>query len=184
MNRSPDIECANKMATDIVVAYLEKHVLEPEQLPRLVLSVRQALTSDLPSSYDDGQTVRFLPFPQASGATPVEATIEAPAASPATQTVAAAPSLVDQSITDDYLVCLEDGGRFRSLKRHLMTKHNLTPEQYRAKWNLPRDYPMVARTLAEHRSDVAVRSKLGRPRTAAKQVAERTARASTKRRKV
>ena len=54
---------------------------------------------------------------------------------------------VRRSITPDYLICLEDGRKFKSLKRHLRTKYNMSPEDYRAKWNLPKDYPMVAPEL-------------------------------------
>ena len=59
------------------------------------------------------------------------------------------------SIKPDYIVCLEDGKKLKMLKRHLMTHYNLTPEQYRARWNLPADYPMVAPNYAEKRRDLA-----------------------------
>ena len=58
---------------------------------------------------------------------------------------------VKKSITPDYLICLEDGKRFKSLKRHLRTQYNMTPEQYRDKWSLPADYPMVAPSLRWNR---------------------------------
>ena len=57
---------------------------------------------------------------------------------------------VKKSMTPEYLVCLEDGKRFKSLKRHLRTQYNMTPEQYREKWGLPPDYPMVAPNYARH----------------------------------
>ena len=63
--------------------------------------------------------------------------------------------LVKKSITPDYLVCLEDGKKFKSLKRHLRTQYNITPEQYREKWSLPPDYPMVAPNYAAARSKLA-----------------------------
>jgi predicted transcriptional regulator len=69
---------------------------------------------------------------------------------------------VKKSLTDDYLICLEDGQRFKSLKRHLMTHYGLTPDAYREKWNLPRDYPMVAPTYAAARSQLAKNMGLGR----------------------
>jgi len=69
---------------------------------------------------------------------------------------------VRRSITPDYLVCLEDGKRLKMLKRHLRTNYNLTPEEYRAKWGLPADYPMVAPKYAQQRSDFAKRIGLGR----------------------
>jgi len=78
---------------------------------------------------------------------------EAPAAEPAVP--------VKKSVTADYIICLEDGRKFRSLKRHLMTKYGMTPEDYRAKWNLPRDYPMVAPNYAAVRSDLAKKMRLG-----------------------
>lgn len=78
---------------------------------------------------------------------------EAPAAEPAVP--------VKKSVTTDYIICLEDGRKFRSLKRHLMTKYGMTPEDYRAKWNLPHDYPMVAPNYAAVRSDLAKKMRLG-----------------------
>jgi predicted transcriptional regulator len=68
---------------------------------------------------------------------------------------------VKKSITPDYLVCLEDGRRFKSLKRHLRSKYDLSPEAYRAKWGLAKDYPMVAPNYARARSDLARRMGLG-----------------------
>ena len=68
---------------------------------------------------------------------------------------------VKKSITADYLVCLEDGKRFKSLKRHLRTQYNMTPEQYRDKWGLPPDYPMVAPNYAVARSQLAKKMGLG-----------------------
>lgn len=71
---------------------------------------------------------------------------------------------VRRSIQNDHLICLEDGQKFKSLKRHLMTHHGLTPEQYREKWDLPADYPMVAPAYAEARSRLAKESGLGQKR--------------------
>ena len=68
---------------------------------------------------------------------------------------------VRRSITPDYLICLEDGRKFKSLKRHLRTKYDLSPEQYRAKWDLSKDYPMVAPNYAKARSDLAKQMGLG-----------------------
>lgn len=67
-----------------------------------------------------------------------------------------------RSVQPDYIVCLEDGKRFKSLKRHLMTRYGLTPEEYRAKWSLPHDYPMVAPNYAAARSKLAKSMGLGR----------------------
>ncbi|NMD06924.1 MAG: MucR family transcriptional regulator [Phyllobacteriaceae bacterium] len=82
--------------------------------------------------------------------------------------VAAGPDIrpqkspIKKSIFPDYLVCLEDGKRFKSLKRHLRVKYSLTPEQYRTKWSLAADYPMVAPRYAETRSKLAKSMGLGR----------------------
>jgi predicted transcriptional regulator len=71
---------------------------------------------------------------------------------------------VKKSMTPDYLVCLEDGKRFKSLKRHLRSQYNMSPEQYREKWNLPADYPMVAPNYAVARSQLAKKMGLGQQR--------------------
>src|SRR5690242_2590868 len=71
---------------------------------------------------------------------------------------------VKKSITPEYLVCLEDGKKFKSLKRHLRTQYNMTPEQYRDKWDLPADYPMVAPNYAQARSALAKQMGLGQQR--------------------
>jgi predicted transcriptional regulator len=71
---------------------------------------------------------------------------------------------VKKSITPEYLVCLEDGKKFKSLKRHLRTQYNMTPEQYREKWSLPADYPMVAPNYAQARSALAKQMGLGQQR--------------------
>jgi predicted transcriptional regulator len=71
---------------------------------------------------------------------------------------------VKKSITSDYLVCLEDGKKFKSLKRHLRTQYNMTPEQYREKWGLAPDYPMVAPSYAAARSQLAKQMGLGQQR--------------------
>jgi predicted transcriptional regulator len=69
-----------------------------------------------------------------------------------------------KSITPDFLICLEDGKKFKSLKRHLRTAYGLTPDQYRAKWSLPSDYPVVAPNYAKARSELAKKSGLGQKR--------------------
>ncbi|MFC4169374.1 MucR family transcriptional regulator [Teichococcus aestuarii] len=68
---------------------------------------------------------------------------------------------VKKSVTDDYLVCLEDGKKLKMLKRHLKTAYDMTPEQYRERWGLPADYPMVAPNYARHRSSLAKKIGLG-----------------------
>ena len=69
-----------------------------------------------------------------------------------------------RSVHDDYIVCLEDGKKFTSIKRHLMAHHGLTPEEYRVKWSLPRDYPMSAPNYGARRSELAKKFGLGRKR--------------------
>jgi len=71
---------------------------------------------------------------------------------------------VSASLTPDYIICLEDGRKLKMLKRYLRSRHNMTPEEYRARWNLPSDYPMVAPNYAKRRSDFAKEIGLGRKR--------------------
>jgi len=71
---------------------------------------------------------------------------------------------IKKSVTSDYIICLEDGKKFKSLKRHLRTHYDLSPEEYRDKWGLPHDYPMVAPNYAAARSDLAKRMGLGQRR--------------------
>lgn len=90
---------------------------------------------------------------------------------------------IKKSLNDDYLICLEDGRKFKSLKRHLRTKYNLSPDEYRAKWNLPRTYPMVAPAYAAARSNLAKQMGLGqggRQAAAAKPAAKAAPKARAK----
>lgn len=81
-----------------------------------------------------------------------------PAAEPAPEPAVS----IRSSVKNDHIVCLEDGKKLKMLKRHLATRYNLTPEQYRARWNLPADYPMVAPAYAEKRRELAKKIGLGR----------------------
>jgi len=119
------------LTAEIVASYVENNTLSTADVPALIQAVHRALTSI------------------AAG---VEA-VEAPPKEPAVP--------IRRSITPDYLVCLEDGRKFKSLKRHLRTKYNLSPEDYRAKWGLAKDYPMVAPNYAKARSDLAKQMGLG-----------------------
>lgn len=74
---------------------------------------------------------------------------------------------INQSITDDYIICLEDGKKLKMLKRHLKSSYNMSPEQYRERWGLSADYPMVAPNYAKKRSNLAMEIGLGRKRKAA-----------------
>jgi predicted transcriptional regulator len=96
----------------------------------------------------------------------VYATLNSLDGSPATEAkYEARPAIaIKKSITPDYLICLEDGKKFKSLKRHLRSHYNLSPEEYREKWGLPHDYPMVAPNYAEARSRLAKKMGLGKRR--------------------
>ena len=85
-------------------------------------------------------------------------------AEPAATEVAKPAVAVKKSVTPDYIVCLEDGKKFKSLKRHLRAQYNMTPEQYREKWGLGPDYPMVAPNYAAARSQLAKQMGLGQQR--------------------
>jgi predicted transcriptional regulator len=85
--------------------------------------------------------------------------VNEPESAPVEQKTPAVP--IKKSITPDAIICLEDGRKFKSLKRHLRTKYNLSPEEYRAKWGLPKDYPMVAPSYAAARSSLAKSMGLG-----------------------
>jgi predicted transcriptional regulator len=124
------------LAADIVAAYVSKNSVPQADLPGLIESVHSALRKTA----------------QGSAEAPDEELT--PAVS------------VRKSITPDYIICLEDGKRFKSLKRHLRTKYNLTPEEYRARWKLPSDYPMVAPNYAQARSALAKTMGLGRKQPA------------------
>jgi len=86
--------------------------------------------------------------------------LEANGLVPSDQLVPAVP--IDQSVTADHIICLEDGKSFKSLKRHLSSQYDMSPEAYRSKWNLPADYPMVAPNYAKARSALAKKAGLGR----------------------
>ena len=105
-------------------------------------------TSDLPSLIAEVHTA----LRSTSGAEPA----------PAEKPKPAVP--IRKSVHRDYIICLEDGMKFKSLKRHLMTYHGLTPDEYREKWGLPADYPMVAPAYAEARSRLAKEMGLGQKR--------------------
>ncbi|MCE4224420.1 MucR family transcriptional regulator [Methylobacterium sp. C25] len=126
-----------ELAADIVSAYVSNNPVPPAELPQLLARVHGALLQ------------------VASGKAPESA-------APAQPQQPAVP--IKKSVTNEYIVCLEDGRTFKSLKRHLRAKYNLSPEQYRAKWGLPPDYPMVAPSYAKARSDLAKAIGLGQTR--------------------
>jgi predicted transcriptional regulator len=120
-----------EMTADIVSAYVGNNTVSAETLPSLIASIHAAL-----SGVSNG---------------PVEA--EPEPKEPAVP--------IRKSIAPDFLICLEDGRKFKSLKRHLRTKYDMSPEEYRAKWGLPKDYPMVAPNYAKARSELAKSMGLG-----------------------
>ena len=123
-----------ELAADIVSAYVSNNSIPASELPALINDVHNALLR------------------VDSGVAPVVAE----ALKPAVPT--------KKSITNDYIICLEDGKKFKSLKRHLRTQYNISPEEYREKWGLPADYPMVAPNYAKARSQLAKQMGLGQQR--------------------
>ncbi|MFC5067759.1 MucR family transcriptional regulator [Flaviflagellibacter deserti] len=123
-----------ELAADIVSAYVSNNSVATSDLPQLIGDIHAALL-------------------RVSGGV-VETPAEAPKPAVA----------VRKSITPDYIVCLEDGKKFKSLKRHLRTQYDMTPEEYREKWGLPADYPMVAPNYAQARSALAKKMGLGQQR--------------------
>ena len=120
------------LSADIVSAYVSHNALSVSDLPKLIADVHSAL--------------RNLQSPTA--AEPVE------------ELKPAVP--IKKSVAPDFIICLEDGKKFKSLKRHLRTHYNLSPEEYREKWGLPADYPMVAPNYSATRSRLAKDNGLGR----------------------
>jgi len=123
-----------ELAADIVSAYVSNNSVSASELTALIGDVHGALLR------------------VSSGTVEVAAEAPKPAIS------------VKKSITPDYIVCLEDGKKFKSLKRHLRTQYNMSPEEYREKWGLPADYPMVAPNYAQARSALAKQMGLGQQR--------------------
>ncbi len=134
----PPSDSADALALtgEIVSAFVAYNSLRSAELPALIQSVHTELAKII-----SGAVAPAAPAPDAA----------APAVS------------VRKSITPDYLVCLDDGLHFKSLRRHL-TALGMTPEQYRAKWSLPADYPMVAANYAAQRSELAKKIGLGQSR--------------------
>ncbi|NWG46606.1 MAG: MucR family transcriptional regulator [Alphaproteobacteria bacterium] len=123
-----------RRVTDIVTAYLARNQVGATDVPGLIKDVHAALSA--------------LPV----AAVPV-------------QTEALRPAVpVRKSVFADHLVCLEDGRKMKMLKRYLRSRYNMTPEQYRTRWNLPPDYPMVAPDYAQQRSEFAKKNGLGKTR--------------------
>ncbi|OKL43224.1 MucR family transcriptional regulator [Pseudovibrio exalbescens] len=123
-----------ELTADIVSAYVSNNTVASADLPVLITDVYVALQ-------------------KTSGA------ITEPEPEPLKPAVP-----IKKSVTNDYIICLEDGKKFKSLKRHLRTHYDMTPEEYREKWGLPSDYPMVAPHYAAARSELAKKMGLGQQR--------------------
>ena len=123
-----------QLTADVVTSYLSQNRIRPEALPDILKDVHATLQE---LSVEGG---------------PVELAAAVPAVSPA------------KSVTPDYIICLEDGKKLKMLKRYLRTHYGLTPEEYRERWKLPADYPMVAPNYAAERSELAKKIGLGRKR--------------------
>lgn len=125
-----------ELTADVVAAYVSNNPVPVGELPNLIADVHAAL----------GRV----------GGAPEQVPVDKqkPAVNP------------KKSVTEDYIICLEDGKKFKSLKRHLMTHYGLTPDQYREKWGLEPNYPMVAPSYAAARSQLAKQMGLGRKRVA------------------
>ena len=120
-----------ELTTDIVAAYVKNNTVTATDLPNLIMEVSNAVCK---AAHND-------------------------AAKPNSELTPAVS--VKKSVTPDFLICLEDGKKFKSLKRHIRTHFNLTPDEYREKWSLPYDYPMVAPNYAATRSTLAKKMGLG-----------------------
>lgn len=128
-----------------------------------------SLTADIVSSHVSNNSVAVSDIPGLI--TSVYAALSALGNNEVPEKVQQEPAVsVRASIKPDYIVCLEDGKKLKMLKRHLMTSYGLTPEGYRAKWNLPADYPMVAPNYAERRRSLAIRIGLGNKRAPVEEV--------------
>ena len=121
-----------RLSADVVAAYLAQNPVQVQAIPELIRSVHGALTTL-------GHPAELRPMEKQKPATPI-----------------------GRSVQQDYIVCLEDGKRLKMLKRYLRSKYNMSPEDYRRKWGLPAEYPMVAPAYAARRSDFAKQIGLGK----------------------
>ena len=123
-----------RMAAEIAAAYVSANSVPAQDLPALIRTVHSALR-EVAGVANAGPEIS--PEPAVA---------------------------IKKSITADFIICLEDGKKFKSLKRHLRTRYAMTPDEYRTKWGLPHDYPMVAPNYAKERSNLAKRMGLGQTR--------------------
>lgn len=121
-----------RLAAEIAAAYVSNNPLPVSEVPSMIKSIHGALGSLVGHSQNDVQTSQKPSVP------------------------------IKRSVAPDYIVCLEDGKKLKMLKRYLRSNYSMTPEEYRAKWGLPADYPMVAPNYAAQRSEFAKKIGLGR----------------------
>ncbi len=126
-----------ELTADIVAAYVGNNAVPANELPALINDVYKALSSAVTDGGEEKKKEELKP------AVPIR-----------------------RSVHPDYIICLEDGKKFKSLKRHLRTHYDMSPEEYREKWGLPPDYPMVAPNYAKARSELAKKMGLGQRRKA------------------
>ncbi|WP_350333358.1 MucR family transcriptional regulator [Coralliovum pocilloporae] len=134
MSEEIDTDHLIELTADIVSAYVSNNAVASADLPGLITEVHAALE----------RTVGVEEEPEPEPLRPAVS--------------------IRKSINPDYIICLEDGKKFKSLKRHLRTHYNMSPEEYREKWGLPTDYPMVAPNYAAARSELAKKMGLGQQR--------------------
>lgn len=136
-DNSPEIDSRSmELTVNIVAAYVGNHQIASDDVPKLIRDVHSSLTG-------------------LGGQELIEAEPEKPQ-KPAVP--------IKKSVHDDYIVCLEDGKQFKTLKRHLQSQYGMTIEEYKAKWNLPADYPTTAPSYSRLRSQSAKKNGLGRAR--------------------
>jgi predicted transcriptional regulator len=129
---TPKLDDLLKLTSDIVAAYVSNNPVPASELPSMIKSIHGTLGNLVGSSASDSMTSQKPAVP------------------------------VKKSVMPDYIVCLEDGKRLKMLKRYLRSNYNMTPEDYRAKWGLPVEYPMVAPNYAAQRSEFAKKIGLGK----------------------
>ncbi len=121
-----------RMTTDIVASFVTNNKLPPDQLTDLIRSIHKTMTALVLGEEDKTQEKQKPAIP------------------------------INKSVHNDYIICLEDGKKLKMLKRYLRSTYNMSPEEYRKRWQLPADYPMVAPSYAARRSEFAKRIGLGR----------------------
>ena len=141
------------------MAYIERKFFMSEQLANSELHLE--LTADIVAAYVSNNPVPANELPSLIAS--VSASLSGLEQKPAVEQAPLVPAVnPKRSVHDDHIVCLEDGKKFKSLKRHIATHHGLSPDEYRAKWGLPADYPMVAPGYSAARSALAKTMGLGR----------------------